>query len=66
MLHCLVQENEQGGENQLSDGLAVCTDMKQNHPKDYKILANTLVDWSDIVEEDGRQYYSLYRAPVIR
>uniref|UniRef100_A0A1B6E3F2 Gamma-butyrobetaine dioxygenase n=1 Tax=Clastoptera arizonana TaxID=38151 RepID=A0A1B6E3F2_9HEMI len=65
MLHCLIQASENGGENQLSDGLAVCTDLKQNFPNDYKILANTPVDWSDIVEEDNKQYYSLYRAPVI-
>lgn len=50
----------------LSDGFWAAERMKLDWEKYYEILTTTLVDWCDIGEEDGQQFYSLHRAPVIR
>lgn len=65
MLHCILQGNEGGGESQLSDGLSVCHWLRDNHPQHYWILTTVPVEWEDIVQEDGKDYHSIYRAPVI-
>ncbi|XP_065341216.1 gamma-butyrobetaine dioxygenase-like [Cloeon dipterum] len=65
MLHCLVQAQGEGGENQLVDSLRVAMQLKQNNPEAYKALTTVPVDWSDRGEEDGRPFQSLHRAPVI-
>lgn len=65
LLHCLVQSSGEGGQSQLADGLAISQALKQNYPEEYKILTSVPVDWSDVVEEGGRHFHSLYRAPVI-
>lgn len=65
LLHCLTQSTT-GGANLLTDGFWVAERMKLDWEKYYEILTTTLVDWSDIGEEDGQKFYSLHRAPVIR
>ncbi|XP_068626489.1 gamma-butyrobetaine dioxygenase [Battus philenor] len=65
LLHCLVQTKSLGGENTLSDCHYIANYMKQNHHKEYEILTDTEVEWSDIGTENGNEFYKLYRSPVI-
>ena len=60
-----MQSGGEGGQSLLADGLAISQALQQNYPEAYKILTTVPVDWSDIVEESGRHFHSLYRAPVI-
>jgi len=65
MLHCLVQTEAIGGESQLTDALHVANKLKTERPEIYKVLTETPVDWSDIGQQFGYSFYSLYRSPVI-
>ncbi|XP_068085044.1 gamma-butyrobetaine dioxygenase [Anabrus simplex] len=65
LLHCLVQTVGEGGENELTDILNVSNKLRRDKPEEYKILTKTLVEWSDIGEERGIRFHSLYRSPVI-
>jgi len=65
MLHCLVQAEGEGGENQLVDSLSVARQLTESHPEYYKALSTVQVDWTDEGVEDGRAFHSLHRAPVI-
>lgn len=65
MLHCLVQTNGEGGENLLSDAHYTANYMKENYPEQYKLLTDIKVEWSDIGTENGKQFFKLYRSPVI-
>lgn len=65
MLHCLVQTASNGGENLLSDAHFVANFMKNNHQKEYKLLTEIEVEWSDIGAEHGNEFFKLYRSPVI-
>ncbi|CAK1602581.1 unnamed protein product [Parnassius mnemosyne] len=65
LLHCLVQTTSDGGENILSDCHYVANYMKVHHPKQYEILTDTEVEWSDIGVEHGNEFHKLYRSPVI-
>lgn len=65
MLHCLVQTVSQGGDNVLTDCHYVAEYLKEHHPKEYHLLTNLEVEWSDIGVENGIEFYKLYRSPVI-
>ncbi|XP_054261773.1 gamma-butyrobetaine dioxygenase-like [Macrosteles quadrilineatus] len=65
MLHCIVQAAGFGGQSILADGLEACDWLRETHPQHYWILTTVNVDWEDIVEEDGRRFHTIYRAPVI-
>lgn len=65
MLHCLVQTNATGGDSQITDALHVAKKLKREKPEIYKVLTETPVDWSDIGQDAGYSFYSLYRSPVI-
>lgn len=65
VLHCRVQTSSNGGDNLLSDGFFVANYMKQYHPEEYKLLTEIDVEWSDVGVEDGKEFYKLYRLPVI-
>lgn len=65
LLHCLVQSKSEGGHNQITDGFYVASLMQKHFPEYFKILSETLVNWSDIGEENGNKFHSVYRAPVI-
>jgi len=65
MLHCLVQTEGIGGDSQITDALHVAEKLKREKPELYKVLTETPVDWSDIGQESGYSFYSLYRSPVI-
>ncbi|XP_058816035.1 gamma-butyrobetaine dioxygenase-like [Topomyia yanbarensis] len=65
LLHCLVQSESQGGRNLLCDAFYVAELMREKHPKEFKILSETLVNWTDVGEDEGREFHSIYRAPVI-
>ncbi|XP_050669760.1 gamma-butyrobetaine dioxygenase [Leptidea sinapis] len=65
MLHFLVQTKGEGGENILSDGHYTAKYIKDNFPEDFKLLTNVQVEWSDVGEEAGNEFYKLYRAPII-
>uniref|UniRef100_W8BUB0 Gamma-butyrobetaine dioxygenase n=2 Tax=Ceratitis capitata TaxID=7213 RepID=W8BUB0_CERCA len=65
ILHCLVQSQSEGGSNLLVDGFHIADRLQAEHPADYRILTETLVDWNDIGSEDGRSFHNIWRAPVI-
>lgn len=64
LLHCLVQSKSFGAKNTIVDGFYVADYMKQNHPNYYKILSSVLVNWSDVGQEEGKAFHSIYRAPM--
>lgn len=64
LLHCLVQSKSFGAKNTIVDGFYVADYMKLNYPNYYKILTSILVNWSDIGQEDGKSFHSIYRAPM--
>lgn len=39
--------------------------IKVENPEYYELLTKVLVNWTDIGNEDGRHFHSIYRAPVI-
>ncbi|XP_023707783.1 gamma-butyrobetaine dioxygenase isoform X2 [Cryptotermes secundus] len=65
MLHCLVQTEGTGGENQVTDAMHVAEKLKREKPEVYKVLTETPVEWCDIGQESGYSFHSLYRTPVI-
>jgi gamma-butyrobetaine dioxygenase len=65
LLHCLVQTEGAGGENMLSNVHYVAEYMKEHHPEQYKLLVDTEVEWADVGSGDGKEFFKLYRAPVI-
>uniref|UniRef100_A0A182PCM1 Gamma-butyrobetaine dioxygenase n=1 Tax=Anopheles epiroticus TaxID=199890 RepID=A0A182PCM1_9DIPT len=66
LLHCLVQStNAVGGENLIADGFYVAEQLRQHHPDDFRLLSETLVDWSDLGADEAGTFHSIYRAPVI-
>ncbi|XP_017479380.1 PREDICTED: gamma-butyrobetaine dioxygenase-like [Rhagoletis zephyria] len=65
ILHCLVQSKSEGGSNLLVDGFYIADRLRAEHPTDFHILTETLVDWNDIGSEDGRSFHNIWRAPVI-
>ncbi|XP_058453202.1 gamma-butyrobetaine dioxygenase-like [Malaya genurostris] len=65
MLHCLVQSESEGGRNLLCDAFYVAERMREKHPEEFRILSETLVNWADVGEDEGREFHSIYRAPVI-
>lgn len=65
ILHCFVQTMSKGGENLLVDGHYIAKYIKKNHPKEYKLLTEVDIEWNDLGCEDGREFFKLYRAPMI-
>ena len=65
ILHCMVQSKSVGGSNLLVAAFHIFDRLKNEHPKYYKLLSETLVDWNDIGSEDGKSFHSIWRAPVI-
>lgn len=65
LLHCLVQTKSSGGENLLSDCHYTANHIKEHYPEQYKLLTEVEVEWSDIGIEDGKEFYKLYRSPII-
>ncbi|XP_052892301.1 gamma-butyrobetaine dioxygenase-like [Anopheles moucheti] len=66
LLHCLVQStNPIGGENLIADGFYVAEQLRQYHPDAFRLLSETLVDWSDLGADAAGTFHSIYRAPVI-
>uniref|UniRef100_A0A182Y3J0 Uncharacterized protein n=1 Tax=Anopheles stephensi TaxID=30069 RepID=A0A182Y3J0_ANOST len=66
LLHCLVQSNNRvGGENLIADGFYVAEQLRHHYPDDFRLLSETLVDWSDLGSDEAGSFHSIYRAPVI-
>ncbi|RZF40321.1 hypothetical protein LSTR_LSTR006930 [Laodelphax striatellus] len=65
LLHCIIKA-EEGGENQLSDCLAVAKAIKSTNPGTYSILKDTPVIWSDLCTEEGRSFHSVHISPIIK
>lgn len=65
LLHCLVQSKSTGGQNLLADAFYVAEKIRSENPEMHRILSTTLVNWSDVGEENGNHFHSIYRAPVI-
>uniref|UniRef100_A0A182F143 Uncharacterized protein n=2 Tax=Anopheles albimanus TaxID=7167 RepID=A0A182F143_ANOAL len=67
LLHCLVQSTDAsgGGANLIADGFYVAERVRREHPDQFRLLSETLVNWTDIGEDEGGKFHSIYRAPVI-
>ncbi|XP_055644120.1 gamma-butyrobetaine dioxygenase-like [Toxorhynchites rutilus septentrionalis] len=65
LLHCLVQSRSEGGQNLIADAFFVADMMRRDFPAEYQTLTETLINWTDIGEDAGGQFHSIYRAPVI-
>lgn len=65
ILHCFVQTVSKGGENLLVDGHYIAKYIKKIHPEEYKLLTEVDIEWNDMGTEDGREFFKLYRAPII-
>lgn len=66
MLHYLEQTKTIGGENLLTDAFYLADKLKKEQRDVYNTLTDTLINWSDIGEEDGVTFYKLIRKPLIR
>lgn len=65
LLHCLVQSQSSGGQNLIADAFAVADRIRHEHEQDFRLLSETLVNWTDIGMDEVGQFHSIYRAPVI-
>ncbi|XP_052865566.1 gamma-butyrobetaine dioxygenase-like [Anopheles cruzii] len=67
LLHCLVQSTDTtgGGANLIADGFFVTDRLRREHPDAFRLLSETLVNWSDVGQDEGGHFHSIYRAPVI-
>uniref|UniRef100_A0A8D8NN44 Gamma-butyrobetaine dioxygenase n=1 Tax=Culex pipiens TaxID=7175 RepID=A0A8D8NN44_CULPI len=65
LLHCLVQSASTGGQNLIADAFWVADHMRREHPEDFRLLSETLVNWTDVGVDEGGEFHSIYRAPVI-
>jgi gamma-butyrobetaine dioxygenase len=65
LLHCEVQTEGEGGANIVSDAYYVTEYIKQHHPDVYKVLTDTEVEWRGFGEDNGTEFFKLYRSPVI-
>ncbi|XP_055588851.1 gamma-butyrobetaine dioxygenase-like [Uranotaenia lowii] len=65
LLHYIVQTESAGGQNLIVDAMYVAERLRQEHPDDFRLLSETLVNWCDVGTDEGRQFHSIYRAPVI-
>lgn len=66
LLHCLVQSSSAGAANLLTDGFFIAQRFKNQQPDFYRILKQTLVNWSDYGVEEGNEFQKVLRASVIR
>ena len=64
MLHCIVQVNGHGGENQFVDGLNVAEQIRTEFPDAYKLLTTQNVNFRD-VGDDCRAYHVKTDRPII-
>lgn len=60
-----MQYDGEGGDSLLADGFHVAEWLRSNEPKTYKILTETDVAWTDVAQENGRDYHKIHKAPVI-
>ncbi|XP_058815777.1 gamma-butyrobetaine dioxygenase-like [Topomyia yanbarensis] len=65
LLHCLVQSQSQGGQNLIADAFYVADLIRKKYPQEFKLLSEILVNWTDVGEDEGGQFHSIYRAPVV-
>lgn len=65
LLHCLVQSRSSGGQNTIADAFAVADHMRRDRPEDFRLLSEVLVNWTDIGVDEGGEFHSIYREPVI-
>lgn len=64
MLHCIKQAGE-GGDNIFADGFQVAHDMRRDGPDSFNLLANTPVQFTDVVTDEGREYHMMSKAPTL-
>ncbi|XP_071809590.1 gamma-butyrobetaine dioxygenase-like [Asterias amurensis] len=64
LLHCIVQANGTGGENQFVDGLNVAEQIRREFPDAYKLLTTQNVNFRD-VGEDFQTYHMQTSKPII-
>ena len=67
LLHCIEQFKGQGGENEFTDGFAVANYIRENHPKEWKILTTYKCGFSDLGydEASNTTFYKIRYSPNI-
>ncbi|XP_025417802.1 gamma-butyrobetaine dioxygenase-like [Sipha flava] len=65
LLHCIIQPESSGGENEVTDGLFVCERLKEINPNRYKALSTIPVRWIDHGHDNGYNFHNIHHAPVI-
>lgn len=65
MLHCISQTKSPGAFNLLVDGFYVAERLRKENPKAFKILSTTLINWCDYGEDNGLEFETIFRNPVI-
>lgn len=65
LLHCVVQTEQEGGENLLTDVFNIAQKLRKERPEVFKILSKTEVNWCDVGEEDGIKFNKILRSPMI-
>lgn len=65
LLHCIQQSKSNGAFNLLTDGFYVAERLRSENPSVFHCLSNTIVNWSDYVDESGSKFEKITRLPVI-
>jgi len=65
LLHCVVQPESDGGESEVTDGLAVCERLRNADERHYKTLSTVPVTWIDRGQDGGYRFSNVNRAPVV-
>ena len=65
LLHCIKQFTGEGGDTLLTDGFAAASKLRKNSPKDFDILAQTMIEFVDIGIDDGVRFHACWKAPII-
>ncbi|CAL4118670.1 unnamed protein product, partial [Meganyctiphanes norvegica] len=55
----------EGGESQIADAAHVARELNRLHPEKYRILTQTKVDWVDVGNDEGRDFYKIMQQPMI-
>ena len=61
-LHCL-HADTYGGENDFADGFKIEREMRLEHPQEWEILCNTMVEFGDIGSDEFGIYYKAKYCP---
>lgn len=65
ILHCIQQTKSPGAFSLLADGFNAAEKLRKQNPAAFDCLTQTIVNWSDYGEYNGKKFVKLFRSPVI-